>query len=536
MRIIFEPFVYDPHFSGSGSGSIRPLRSAGNEAANSGVNVIRSLSSRTTTRGFYKTSNIGSGIANLITPYTYGNQLGSNYGIAIIRGTMRTVGVDNLFDVLRDGSGIADLTSKITTIGLGTSATFYNAVNTLRCLNSYGQEAAGNYGVARLAQPTTNNNVFGASFYGTAFATITQPYSYIYAFAGAAEAEAEDMFTCADDIQSFFVYGVVERALFNAVLTPQTIRQAVVIESVLIKDKAARLFEELIAEGLVLAEDQVAMISQLIALVDTVMLNDVNITQRMAIAEVAELLTVINVLNSVVLGEITDVLSVQEAIDARVAAIAYVIDSMTMQDTGLGLAMVTVALTDELNVEGAVLTTQLFYALLEERLNFSVSLSLDGLPYLGICMNATNKAITEYQPYDFNSLAVMQGVLYGANDAGLFRLDGATDDAVNINAYARTALTRIADGRMSQVDSAYLGYSSDGIIQLKAITTSATGAKTSRVYQLNAQNADANRSGRIKLGKGIKSVYWAFEVSNSLGADFTIDVIELRALALSRRI
>jgi hypothetical protein len=337
-------------------------------------------------------------------------------------------------------------------------------------------------------------------------------------------------------ISADIIYSVLDEILATDVHNVWALYVAIVNEIAQTTGYPTVLWDAAITDTAITGNAVTADILRTVAIIDAMVANGLVESRYTGVAALSELMAIAGAAVIVADGNITDAAVISELLAESTARIAALLDSVIAQADALGLAIVTVQLRDDMAVDGNVLTQALFYGLLEERLDFSVSLALDGLTYLGICMNATNKAITEYQPYDFNSLAIMDGALYGANDAGLFRLEGDTDDAVNIDAYARTALTRIADGRMAQVDSAYLGYSSDGVIQLKAITTSATGAKTSRVYQLNLQNADANRSGRIKLGKGIKSVYWAFELSNSLGADFTIDVIELRALALSRRI
>ena len=224
------------------------------------------------------------------------------------------------------------------------------------------------------------------------------------------------------------------------------------------------------------------------------------------------------------------------ALDGRRLAMAHLIDTVMAEAEGLGLAIVTVDLTDTSMADDSVLTATTMYGLIEDGVRVSISLTLDGLPYVGICMNASLKGITEFQNYEFNSLATLKGRLYGAGADGLYLLEGPDDAGIDIAARARTPLTRVANGRKAHVDSAYLGYSASGQMQMKVITTEATGTKTSRVYELKAQTADTNRAGRIKLGKGLQSVYWAFELSNVLGADFTIDVVELHVLALSRRV
>jgi hypothetical protein len=85
-----------------------------------------------------------------------------------------------------------------------------------------------------------------------------------------------------------------------------------------------------------------------------------------------------------------------------------------------------------------------------------------------------------------------------------------------------------------QVSSAYVGLTSDGTMLQKASTTE-DGVKRTRVYKLNPVARDTVRNGRISMAKGRHSVYWNFELANSEGCDFELDVIKVWRLPLNRR-
>jgi hypothetical protein len=94
----------------------------------------------------------------------------------------------------------------------------------------------------------------------------------------------------------------------------------------------------------------------------------------------------------------------------------------------------------------------------------------------------------------------------------------------------------VAGGKMAQVVSAYIGYTSDGGVVLKAIVTSRSGEKHEHWYKVTDQTATDVREGRIKLGLGLKSVYWQFELANIDGSSLNVDTIQLHSIALDRRI
>jgi hypothetical protein len=72
-------------------------------------------------------------------------------------------------------------------------------------------------------------------------------------------------------------------------------------------------------------------------------------------------------------------------------------------------------------------------------------------------------------------------------------------------------------------------------LALKTIATDG-GAKVERWYELREKPADEVRESRIKLGKGVKSRYWQFELVNVDGGEFEVDQLHLMPVMLSRRV
>ena len=99
----------------------------------------------------------------------------------------------------------------------------------------------------------------------------------------------------------------------------------------------------------------------------------------------------------------------------------------------------------------------------------------------------------------------------------------------------KTGISNLGSGLKKRVPRAYIGYTSDGTLLLKTITTQ-TGQKIERWYQLGEHTADAPYQGRVKMARGVDSVYWQFELTNIDGADFEIDTLQLYPVAITRRI
>lgn len=274
----------------------------------------------------------------------------------------------------------------------------------------------------------------------------------------------------------------------------------------------------------------------LASIVDRLRLLDATATERVAVATVIELLALTDVARMVALGEIEDSLLVEDLVESRLTAMATLVVELLLADSVSNGGVFTVVVEESLSLTADLQGLARYLVELRENLEFGLSLTLDGVPYTAFVMNAANKAVSEYDNYDFNSVASFAGRMYGAREDGLYLLEGDDDAGQPIDAFLRTALLRIGNGRASHIDSAYLGYRSNGTLQVKVTYIDGRGEKRGYVYDLQELPADANRNGRVKIGKGLESVYWAFTVSNTDGADFDLDVVNIVPLVMSRRL
>jgi hypothetical protein len=151
-------------------------------------------------------------------------------------------------------------------------------------------------------------------------------------------------------------------------------------------------------------------------------------------------------------------------------------------------------------------------------------------------MNAETHGFSQYDNYAFNSIAVFGGQLYGANTDGLYLLDGEDDDGDEIAWRIRTGLDKFNSSLMKGLDSAYLGYTATGRVALKCIVVNHAGDKIVHWYELTGLDKEASSPGKIQIGRGLKSVYWGFELTNVDAGDIALDVLELHPLKLDRRL
>jgi hypothetical protein len=143
--------------------------------------------------------------------------------------------------------------------------------------------------------------------------------------------------------------------------------------------------------------------------------------------------------------------------------------------------------------------------------------------------------ISEYDSFEFIAMAQFKGVLSGTSDDGLYVMGADTDDGQPITSEIASLMLDFGTSRQKRISSAYLGYTSESELVLKVRSVS-DGVLFEHWYKACPVVADAPREGRVNVGKGLRSRYWQFELTNVDGGDFEIDQLEMYPIFLSRRV
>lgn len=233
----------------------------------------------------------------------------------------------------------------------------------------------------------------------------------------------------------------------------------------------------------------------------------------------------------------TDTLGLTSAMVAVHSLIGQATDTLGMNSVAIGTLSSFVDASDTLGLSESALGALRATATASDTLSFIAGLTIDGEVYTGIIMNTENAAISEYDNFSFSSFA-RAGVnrFLAAKADGIYELGGDLDETTEINAYFTTKLFDFQSDKFKRMDRAYLGIKNDGSMILKVITRDSTdGTKHENWYELTA-TSDEMRTQRIKTGKGLKSHYWQFTITNKLGSDFDLDMIDFKPIILSRGI
>lgn len=534
-EIVFAPLVSSPETLGDALTTLPPISTRGHELADTGEARLHFTSSGT---GVYGVSITGTGLANLPLFDAFGDDAVSPVnpaypGLGIARlPPFQTAALDNQTLIPQAGGGTAALPT-FTVTGSGFAHLYGGASAALPAVSTYGYETGTGYGVTRLRLSSVGYQV----------SPITN-YAVMYQSPGVMAAYGDAVF--GSSASANFAFGTAAQPEVTTVLreilalSPQTFTQAkmaaAIVELMQLRVSTTPVTQEVILELLALGEVVGGNTATVVAIVDALVLSGAATNTMVAMGVVAEALAMRDAVASVHDLTISNALVFAELVEAKLSAYAALVSAAVFSDVAAGMANVTVLVADTLSFDETLSPTVTLIAAIQEGLAFSVGFSFAGEPYLGLSLNATTRGLTTYTNYPFNSMAAFGGQVYGASESGLFRLGGATDAGTQIVWRMRTGMTNFDTGRAKGIDAAYLGYTATGDVLLKCIVVSSSGAKMGYWYKLTPQSATNPRPGRIPIGRGLRSVYWGFELTNETSGDIELDVLELHPVILEGRL
>lgn len=233
---------------------------------------------------------------------------------------------------------------------------------------------------------------------------------------------------------------------------------------------------------------------------------------------------------------VLETLALGDSATLQLLALTSAQSALSLGDSGSISATFTTLVPETLQLGASASTQAELLELIREGLAVLVRIQLPDGMYLAWVCHTESKAFTTYRNFPFNSFCEIDGHYYGATDEGIYLLEGDDDAGEPIEARVRGGLSDMGTGRLKRMEALYWGLSADGQMLVKVVTTSEEGEKTESWYSLDAPPGGAMREGRTKIGKGLKSVYWGFEIANVDGADFELDKIAWLPMILDRRI
>jgi hypothetical protein len=327
-------------------------------------------------------------------------------------------------------------------------------------------------------------------------------------------------------------YQLISSAVATSLMTTQSNVTGVLATSATAVSTISAMFYELVNETA--TGDSAMAVSIAARIVELATATGLAQSQTEAIQIVSELATMISVIQSGKFYDVEETAEATSAIASTLRTYIQAISSATASSTATSQVRVTVMATESFVGSSSMTSQQVLTAVLNDLAVGVIALNVGGAQYDGWVMNTRTMAASEYQNYSFNSFAKMGNKYYGAKDDGIYLLGGEDDDGEEINALVQTGLMDFGTSHYKAIPSVYLGVKSDGELALRVVTTE-QGVRTENWYSSNINN-DLAASDRITLGKGLRSRYWEFALTNVDGADFDVHQIEMIPVVLERRL
>lgn len=142
-----------------------------------------------------------------------------------------------------------------------------------------------------------------------------------------------------------------------------------------------------------------------------------------------------------------------------------------------------------------------------------------------------SSGMTEYENFPFNSFARFAGADLAAGPNGLMRLGGATDAGQDITASFATGLIDFDTPELKRATEVFLTLRTNGTLRISVWTDEDRRFD----YVVPYYGRETLQQIRRRLGRGLRSRYFKYEIAGVNGARFDLDTMAIEAAALSRR-
>jgi len=150
--------------------------------------------------------------------------------------------------------------------------------------------------------------------------------------------------------------------------------------------------------------------------------------------------------------------------------------------------------------------------------------------FLGWALEMETGRLARYTSFPVTAVGYLGNVPIAVTADGLQMLSGNTDDGANIASILKFGKADLNIGAQKRVPTAFAGLEGQGklTIQVDDSDEYSYPFAQSKILGVDSQIA--------KLGRGLKGRYWQLGFTNTDGADFSLDMLEIVEVASRRRI
>ena len=229
---------------------------------------------------------------------------------------------------------------------------------------------------------------------------------------------------------------------------------------------------------------------------------------------------------------IAEVIGTSAPVTGTYDLVALVMAGMNLGVTAVPSLLIPAVIQEIIHGTIGLATSQLLNAIVNAMITAGVTYTAPGADGENETwvVNLDGYGSTSYSNYDFNSFAKINGQYFGANESGIFLLDGDTDNGDPIHASVSLGERDFGTTQKKTVSECYVGMSGAGNLFVKIIANGASYIYSTRNFTANMQQQ------RVTFGKGLRTNYVTLEIYNQDGADFELNTVEFQVADLTRRI
>ena len=254
-----------------------------------------------------------------------------------------------------------------------------------------------------------------------------------------------------------------------------------------------------------------------------------------ALEVISEALLILDSVDATLALFLAELLNLGDTVGLDSHAVASLLEAIYLGDAATGGVRLTTLIPETFHLSDSLSTSAQLITLIQENINFGGVINLPDGVFEAWVLNTETHAPWKYTNYPFNSFARVKNQYLALTDAGLYELGGPDDEGTQIDSTILTGLLNFGSKQQKSVPRVYVGYTAENDILFKTITTR-EGKKETNWYQLEKRTADDSTLTRGSIGRGLRSVYWQFEITNVDGSDFSLDQVKLTPMYLKRRV
>jgi len=196
----------------------------------------------------------------------------------------------------------------------------------------------------------------------------------------------------------------------------------------------------------------------------------------------------------------------------------YVIEQLAYKFQSNVWGDFAIAISDSISFKDAFTLNQNISVVVEELINMSFVLSLNGFLYECYCVNMDSFGLTMYDNYEFDSFCQFKNNYYGIGSDGIYLLDGNDDAGQDIRSLVKTGFFNVGNIENRGASLSALRVANDRL-QAGYIVIKNDNTMIFRIYNDKKQAFDYelnevydNEKYRFQIGSGLKGSMFQLEL------------------------